>query len=153
MASREVVHFLEPVDGSWHAFHARLATESEISALVAATVTLGAGAAVNIVAALPFYLRRARLSTWPVDYLEPLLRSARAFCAAGALLGLAYLTLLAAFERGRVTVVSPLTATESIFAVLFAALVLGARADAINRRVLVAGMLVVGGRVIVDLAA
>ena len=47
----------------------------------------------------------------------------------------------------------PLTATESIFAVLFAALVLGARADAINRRVLVAGMLVVGGRVIVGLAA
>jgi drug/metabolite transporter (DMT)-like permease len=90
------------------------ATESEISPLVAATVTLGAGAAVNIVAALPFYLRRARLSTSPVNYLEPLLRSARAFLAAGALLGLAYLTLLEAFERGRVTVVSPLTATEII---------------------------------------
>ena len=125
-------------------------TETEASTLIAATVTMAAGAAVNIVAMLPLYARGGlRLS----ERVPGILGAARAYYPAGVLFGLAYVTLLEAYERGPVTVVSPLTSTESLFAVLFAALLLGAKADAINRRVLGAGALVVGGGVIVGIAA
>lgn len=125
-------------------------TETEIAPLVAATVTLAAGAAVNVVAMLPLYARSGQSLS---DHVHGIVGAARAYYPAGALFGLAYITLLEAYERGPVTVVSPLTATESLFAVLFAALLLGAQADAINRRVLAAGALVVGGGVIVGVAA
>jgi drug/metabolite transporter (DMT)-like permease len=78
---------------------------------------------------------------------------ARAFVPAGALFGLAYATLVLAYDRGRVTVVAPLTATESLWAVVFTAWLIGARADAINRRVLAAGALIVAGGVVIGITA
>ena len=78
---------------------------------------------------------------------------ARAFVPAGALFGLAYPTLVLAYDRGRVTVVAPLTATESLRAVVFTACLIGARADAINRRVLAAGALIVAGGVVIGITA
>ena len=53
-----------------------------------------------------------------------------------------------AFDRGRVTVVAPLNATQSLWAVLLAALVLG-RSEAIGRRLVLAAVLVVAGGVLI----
>jgi len=69
----------------------------------------------------------------------------RAFWPAGVALALAYAFLLAAFDRGRVSIVAPLNATQSLWAVLIAALVLGRATEMIGRRLVVAGLLVVVG--------
>ena len=79
----------------------------------------------------------------------PLLRSQLpravvAFAPAGLMLALGYDTLLAALDRGRVSIVAPLNATGSLWAVLLAALVIG-RSEMIGRRTVVAGLLVVAG--------
>ena len=67
---------------------------------------------------------------------------------AGLVLALGYGALLEAFDRGRVTVVAPLTATGSLWAVLFAALVVG-RSELIGRRTIASGLLVVSGAVLI----
>jgi drug/metabolite transporter (DMT)-like permease len=66
----------------------------------------------------------------------------------GALLGVAYSFLLEALDRGRVTVVAPLYATESLWAVVFAAVLLR-RAEPIGRRVLAAALLMVLGGILI----
>jgi drug/metabolite transporter, DME family len=70
--------------------------------------------------------------------------AARPFLVAAASYGLAYAFLLTAFDRGRVTVVAPLYATESLWAVVFAAVVLR-EAERVGLRVLGAAVLVVAG--------
>ena len=60
-------------------------------------------------------------------------------------LGLAYDSLLEAFDHGRVSIVAPLNATQSLWAVLFSALVLGRHGEVIGRRLVAAGGLVVAG--------
>lgn len=70
--------------------------------------------------------------------------AARPFLVAGATYGLAYAFLLTAFDRGRVTVVAPLYATESLWAVVFAGLVLR-EAERVGLRVVAAAVLVVAG--------
>ena len=72
------------------------------------------------------------------------LATGKAFLPAGILMGLSYSTLVTAFDRGDVGVVAPLTATQSLWSVAFAALVYGAT-EAIGRRTVVAGVLVVLG--------
>ena len=72
-----------------------------------------------------------------------------AFLPAGILLALAYATLIAAFAEGRVTVVAPLNATQSLWAVLLAGLVLGRRDEAIGPRLVSAAALVVCGSALV----
>jgi drug/metabolite transporter (DMT)-like permease len=72
------------------------------------------------------------------------LRALPAFAPAGVVLALGYEALLAALGRGRVSLVSPLTATGSLWAVLLAALVLG-RSESIGRRSALAAVLVVAG--------
>src|SRR5262249_4361536 len=49
-----------------------------------------------------------------------------------------------AFDRGRVSIVAPLNATQSLWAVVFAAVLIG-RGEAIGRRLVVAGVLIVAG--------
>lgn len=103
--------------------------------LVAATTSLLAAAAFILV-----YLalvRRDRLRTH-------LPRAMTAFAPAGLALALGYDTLLAAFDRGRVSVVSPLNATGSLWALLLAALLLG-RSEVIGRRTVLTALLVVAG--------
>jgi S-adenosylmethionine uptake transporter len=68
----------------------------------------------------------------------------RAFVPAGVILGFAYGALVAAFDRGDVGVVAPLNATQSLWGVVFAALVYG-RAEAVGRRTVAASVLVVLG--------
>jgi drug/metabolite transporter (DMT)-like permease len=74
-----------------------------------------------------------------------------AFAAAGVTLALAYGSLLVAFDHGRVSIVAPLNATQSLWAVALAALLIG-RSEAIGRRTVLAGLLVVAGGAIIGAA-
>ena len=110
--------------------------------LVAAAASLLAAAALILV----------YLALMHRDHLRTRLRQAvPAFVPAGIAIALGYDALLAALERGRVSVVSPLNATGSLWAVLFAALVIGRR-EYIGRRVTIAALLVVAGGAIIGLA-
>jgi drug/metabolite transporter (DMT)-like permease len=78
------------------------------------------------------------------DTLSLLRPAAVAFVPAGLLLAGAYCALVGGFDRGNVGVVAPLNATQSLWAVLFAALAYR-RAEAIGRRTVLAAALVVCG--------
>jgi len=65
------------------------------------------------------------------------------------MLALAYDSLFAAFDRGRVSIVAPLNATQSLWAVLFSSLVYGRQAELIGRRLVVAGLLIVAGAAVI----
>jgi drug/metabolite transporter (DMT)-like permease len=111
------------------------ARDEHPSPLVAATVSLLAAAALIL-----FYLalvHREQLRTHPLP-------AVRAFAPAGIALALGYGTLLAALDRGRVSIVSPLNATGSLWAVLLAALVIG-RGELVGRRTVLAALLIVAG--------
>ena len=73
-----------------------------------------------------------------------------AFAVAGLCLGLAYAALVAGLDRGRVSVVAPLNATQSLWAVVFAALFLR-QSEAIGRRVTLAAVLVVAGGALIGI--
>jgi drug/metabolite transporter (DMT)-like permease len=73
-----------------------------------------------------------------------------AFAVAGLCLALAYAALLAGLDTGRVSVVAPLNATQSLWGVVFAVLLLR-RTEAIGRRVVLAAMLVVAGGALIGI--
>ena len=66
----------------------------------------------------------------------PTRRELRRLAPAGLLFGLSYLCLFEAYFRGRVTVVSPLVATESLWGVGLSALLLR-RTELVGRRLVV----------------
>lgn len=116
-----------------------LAEGSQVPPQLAASATLVSGSAL-----MALYLAaRARGSL-----VGRLVRAFPAFAPSGAVWGLSYAALFEAFYRGRVTVVSPLVATEALFGVLIAALVLG-RSELIGRHVVAGALLVVGGGVLI----
>lgn len=102
----------------------------------AAAATLLAGAAV---AAL--WTRRA-----------PTGGELRRFAPAGVLFGLSYLCLFAAYYHGRVTIVSPLVATESLWGVVLAALLIR-RSEHVGLRIVAGALLVVAGGALIGVAA
>jgi len=116
-------------------------TDGHAAPLAAATASL-AGATLVLVAVL-FVLRRQAL----LD-VRRLGSVAWAFAPAALFLGVAYAALVEAFARGNVTVVAPLNATQSLWAVLFSWLVLG-RSEAIGRRLVLSAFLIVTGSVLV----
>jgi uncharacterized membrane protein len=71
-------------------------------------------------------------------------RSFIAFLPASLAFGLSYACLFQAYYRGRVTVVSPLVATESLWGVLLAAIVLR-RTELVGRQLVFGAALVVAG--------
>jgi drug/metabolite transporter (DMT)-like permease len=73
-----------------------------------------------------------------------LVAAVRTFAPAGLLFGIGYIALVAAFDHATVAVVSPLNATQSLWAILFSAALLG-RTDAVSGRVVIAGVFVVLG--------
>lgn len=103
--------------------------------LVATAVTLTAAAALIAVYVLVARPRAARA-------LRP---AVAGFAPAGLILGAAYACLLVAFDHGRVSIVAPLNATQSLWAVVFAAAVIGTKHEAIGVRLVLAGALVVAG--------
>jgi drug/metabolite transporter (DMT)-like permease len=107
--------------------------------LVAATTSLLAAAALILVYVA--LVRRDRLRT-------ALPRALPAFAPAGLALAVAYGALLAAFDHGRVSVVSPLNATGSLWAVVLATIVIG-RSEAIERRTTLAALLIVAGAALI----
>jgi drug/metabolite transporter (DMT)-like permease len=107
-----------------------LSLDTEIPPALAAAVTLGSGAAI----VFAFALVRAR----------PSFVGARQFALAGICFGLSYLALFEAYYRGRVTVVSPLIATESLWGVILSAVLIG-RAELIGRHLLAGAALIVAG--------
>jgi drug/metabolite transporter (DMT)-like permease len=79
-----------------------------------------------------------------------LLPAFRWFFVAGVALGGAYSALLVALDRGRVTIVAPLNATQSLFAVVLALIVLR-RTEMVGTRLVLAAVLVVAGSVIIGI--
>src|ERR687892_181363 len=109
-----------------------LAVDADASPELAAAVTMATGA--------------LTIATWAKLARAPFsLRPLRLFAPAGVLFGLSYVCLFEAYYRGRVTVVSPLVATESLWGVLFSAVFLH-RVEVIGLRLaLGAGLIVAGG--------
>jgi drug/metabolite transporter (DMT)-like permease len=81
---------------------------------------------------------------------RPVLQPALPFLAVGVLFGLSYVALFEAYYRGRVTVVSPLIATESLWGVALS-LVLIRHAELVGRRVVLGALLVVAGGVLIGI--
>ncbi len=111
------------------------ARDDDVSGLAAGTASLVAASAFVLLYLAALRGRRVA---------RVLRRAFPAFLLAGAVLGLAYCANLEALTRGRVTVVTPLYATEALWAVLFAALVLG-RGERIGKRLVLAAILMVAG--------
>jgi len=116
-----------------------LAGHTDTHALLTAPVTLLAGAGTIAV-----YLAATRGRDWAAGSGQAI----RAFLPSGVLFGLSYSALFEAFYRGRVTVVAPLVATESLWGVLFAVLLLQ-RTELVGRRVVVGAALIVAGAALI----
>ncbi len=89
-----------------------------------------------VVASKPNVRERIRLAAGP-------------FLPSGLVYGISYACLYSAFDRGRVTIVAPLVATESLFAVLISIVLLRAT-ERIGPRLLLAAALVVGGGALIS---
>jgi len=120
-----------------------LAGGTDVAPLVASAATLLSGTLVLIV---------VLASTRRGIFQRSFGRSLRAFVPAGVLLGASYAALFEAYYRGRVTVVSPLVATESLWGVSLSALFIG-RSELIGRRVLAGAALVVAGGALIGAAS
>ena len=116
-----------------------VARDADVPALQASAASLLAAALVTVAFAVA--TRRSELQ-------RALRVALPSFAPAGLLFGLAYAALVTAFDRGRVGIVAPLNATQSLWGILFAALFFH-RSEAIGRRTVVAGLLVVAGGAIV----
>jgi drug/metabolite transporter (DMT)-like permease len=116
-----------------------VARDADVPPLEASAVSLLAAALVTVTFAVA--TRRSQLR-------RSLRVALPSFAPAGLLFGLAYAALVTAFDRGRVGIVAPLNATQSLWGILFAAL-LYHRSEAIGRRTVVAGLLIVAGGAIV----
>jgi drug/metabolite transporter (DMT)-like permease len=120
-----------------------VARDVDVPPLAATTASL-LGASIALVAVVALLARGRGVPS-------ALGRATVPFLPAAVCLAVAYGALLEAFDRGPVTVVAPLNATQSLWAVGIAAVVLGAT-EAINRRLVVAALLVVAGGVIVGVS-
>jgi drug/metabolite transporter (DMT)-like permease len=113
---------------------------AEMVASTASAVALAGG-----VAAIYVYLLTTRRAFPRVTR-----SAALAFLPAGLFFGLSYILLFEAFYRGRVTVVTPLVATESLWTVVLAALLMR-RSELVGRRLLLGAFLVVAGSALIGL--
>lgn len=119
-----------------------LATGSDVPPLVAVPVSLFAA-----VATVALYLAVTRRGSWALGYGG----AVRTFAPAGLIFGLSYVLLFEAYYHGRVSVVAPLVATESLWGVAFAALFLR-RSELVGRRLVLGAVLIVAGGVVIGLS-
>ena len=112
-----------------------LSLDTDVEPALAAAATLFAG---GVTMAVWLLVSRRRLPT----------RGFRAFALAGVLFGLSYLCLFEAYYRGRVSVVSPLVATESLWGVALSALLLR-RHELVGPRLFAGAALVVVGGILI----
>ena len=106
-----------------------------------------AGTAASLLGAAVALLLAA-IVTSPPSAASRLRAAALPFLPLGLLLGAAYTALFIALDRGKVTLVAPLNATQSLWAVIFAAVLLRHH-EMIGRRLIVAAVLVVAGSALV----
>jgi drug/metabolite transporter (DMT)-like permease len=116
-----------------------LAEDTNARALVTAPVSLLAGAAT-----IAAYLLISRRGSLRGGYG----RAVRVFLVSGLLFGVSYSALFEAYYRGRVSVVAPLVATESLWGVLFSGLLLR-RSELVGRRLVLGATLIVAGGVLI----
>jgi len=112
-----------------------LSLETDVEPALAAAATLFAG---GVTVAVWLLVTRRRLPG----------AGATAFVPAGILFGLSYLCLFEAYYRGRVSVVSPLVATESLWGVGLSALLLR-RSELVGPRLFAGAALVVAGGILI----
>jgi drug/metabolite transporter (DMT)-like permease len=115
-----------------------LSGETVVAALPAAAATLLGG---GLLVGGWVLARRERVD---------LPRAVLPFVGVGVLFGLSYVALFEAYYRGRVSVVSPIVATETLWGVGLAAIVLG-RTELIGRRLLAGALLIVAGGILIGL--
>jgi drug/metabolite transporter (DMT)-like permease len=109
-----------------------LATGTSVPPGVAASAALLGGMVVLVAALGP------RVHRWPrLEEVVP-------FLAVGVLFGLSYVALFEAYYRGRVTIVSPLIATESLWGVGLSILLIR-HTELVGRRLVLGALLVVAG--------
>jgi drug/metabolite transporter (DMT)-like permease len=112
-----------------------LSADTGVTPALAVTATLASGALTILLITL---LLRRPLSV----------RGAVPFLPAGLLFGLSYVCLFEALYRGRLSVVTPLVATESLWGVLLSALLLR-KHEAVGLRLAAGAALVVAGGVLI----
>lgn len=112
-----------------------LATDTTVSPQLAAAATILSGTTLIFLYLL--VTRRTRL-------VADLRRGALPFVLPGLLWGASYASLFEAFYRARVSVVSPLVATESLVSVLLAVLLLR-KTELVGRHLILGALLVVAG--------
>jgi drug/metabolite transporter (DMT)-like permease len=112
-----------------------LATDTDVPPLLAAATAAGAATAFLLVW---IAVSRGGVRVGPV----------RPFVPAAVLAGCSYLALFEAYFRGKVTVVSPLVATEALFGVLAAAVLIGS-SELIGRRLVAGAALTVAGGILI----
>jgi len=105
-----------------------------VPAQVAVAASLVAGTAVALL-----YARRL-----------PSRRTLAVFAPAGLCFGLSYVCLFEAYYRARVSVVSPLVATETLWGVAFSVLLLR-RSELVGRKLLAGALLIVAGAVLIGI--
>jgi DME family drug/metabolite transporter len=108
-----------------------LSGDTDVEPALAAASTLAAGAAV---AALYVLVTRVRVDV----------RALPAYVPAGISFGLSYVCLFEAYYRGRVTVVSPIVATEALWGVTLSVLLLR-RHELVGRRLALGAVMIVAG--------
>jgi drug/metabolite transporter (DMT)-like permease len=114
-----------------------LSLDTDVEPALAAAATLFAGG-VTVAAWLLVTRRRLPLGGF------------RAFVLSGVCFGLSYLCLFEAYYRGRVSVVSPLVATESLWGVALSALLLR-RHELVGPRLFAGAALVVAGGILIGI--
>jgi drug/metabolite transporter (DMT)-like permease len=112
-----------------------IASDSTVAPQLAAAVTILSGTVLGFVVLV--VARRSRV-------FADIRREGPNFVLPGILWGASYAFLFEAFYRSRVSIVSPLVATESLFAVLLAVLLLRRR-ELVGRHLMVGVTLVVAG--------
>jgi drug/metabolite transporter (DMT)-like permease len=110
---------------------------TDVPPVLAASMAMLTGAVVALVFVL---WRRAAVTP----------SAARSFVQAGLCYGLSYVCLFEAFARGRVSVVSPIVATESLWGVTLSWLVLR-QSEHVGRRLVAGAVLVVAGGVLIGI--
>lgn len=115
-----------------------VAVDTDVTPELAISATLLAGTLTILVAVLA---GRRRLSV----------RALPSFLPAGLLFGLSYVSLYEAFFRGRLSVVAPLVATESLWGVGLSALFLR-HIEGVGRRLVLGALFVVAGGILIGLS-
>ena len=114
----------------------------EISAIVGAAAALAAGCVTILL-----YVAWTSRGTNLIARVRP---TVVWFGAMGAVIGMNTLFIFEALERGRVTVVSPLVGTATLWTLVFSVAVLG-RSEGLGRRVIGSAILVAGGVALIGL--